>query len=126
MNLSELVEKYIIVRDKKASLKADYEAKVSVVDQAMEKIEALILSSFAESGTESCRTESGTAYKTTRLYANVADWDIALEHIKRTENWSMLEKRVSKKAVEEYMEANEEAPPGVSTRTEVVINVRRS
>jgi hypothetical protein len=38
----------------------------------------------------------------------------------------MLERRVNKTAVEEFKAEHGEIPPGVNTRQEIVINVRRS
>ena len=125
MKLDEVVKSYIALRDKKADLKADYDAKVAKIDDVMDKVEAKILSYFEESGLESIRTDAGTAYKSTRHSATVADWDSVLAHILETENYQLLEHRVSKKAVEEYRMANDDLPPGVNWRSEVTVNIRR-
>ena len=43
MKLSELIDKYIEIRDKKAQLKAEYDAKKIRMDEALDKIEALFI-----------------------------------------------------------------------------------
>jgi hypothetical protein len=55
----------------------------------------------------------------------VADWDQTLNWIKTEGAWHMLDRRVNKTAVEAYREANNDLPPGVNWRDEIVVNVRR-
>ena len=123
--MEELVEKYIKLREVKTKLSNEYKAKVAKVDDIMDKIEAAILAQFNELGVESARTNAGTAYKQTRTSATVADWDAVLHFIQENDLYNMLERRVSKNAVEEYVQENGALPPGVNWRQEVVINVRQ-
>lgn len=124
--MDELVENYVKLRDAKAQLKAQYDAKRAKLDEILTQIEGNLLLKFQELGCESVRTSVGTAYKSTRTSATVADWDIILEHILDTENYTLFDHRISKKAVEEYKEENGDLPPGINWREEVVVNVRRS
>ena len=124
--MDELVSKYISLRDAKAKIVAKQKEEVAKIDGVLDQIEAALLQSFQELGTESIRTKEGTAYKQVRTSATVADWDVLLAYIRKHELWQMLERRVSKDAVREFREANGEIPPGVHTREEIVINVRRS
>lgn len=124
--MEELVEKYIQLRDKKAEISAAFKAKTAKLDAVIEKIEGVLLQQFNELGMESVRTKAGTAYKSTRASATVADWDNVLGFIQRNELWNMLEHRVNKSAVEQFKEEHGDLPPGVNWREEVVVNVRRS
>jgi hypothetical protein len=127
MKLSEFVGKYIELRNQKAALKADYEAKVAGVDEKLDKIEAKLLEVFDQQGMDSVKTELGTAYKSTRTTASVADRDVFMNFVKAKEEWALLEVRAAKSAVEQYMTANEGVlPPGVNWRAEAVVNVRKS
>jgi hypothetical protein len=126
VTMEELVEKYIQLRDKKAELSADFKARTAKLDAVISKIEGVLLSQFNELGMESVRTKAGTAYKSTRASATVADWDNVLDFIQRNELWNMLEHRVNKSAVEQFKEEHGDLPPGVNWREEVVVNVRRS
>lgn len=126
MDYNELVSKYIQVRDKKAEMKKEFDGKVAKIDAALDKIEAALLSYFNENGLESISTDAGTAYKTTRTSATVADWDASLTFIRDHELWHLLEHRVSKKAVEEFKAANDDLPPGINWREEQVVNIRRA
>lgn len=125
MNFNDVVTKYIQLRDKKAQIKAEYDAKVAKIDQVMDKVEGKLIEYFQETGLESIRTDAGTAYKTTRTSAPIADWDVFLAHVVETENYHLLEHRASKKAVEEYKQVNEDLPPGVNWREEIIVNIKR-
>lgn len=126
VNTQELVEKYVSVRDRKKLLVDKHKEDVAKFDNVLEKIEGVLLQVFQAEGVDSCKTPAGTAYKTTRTSATVADWAEVFGFISRTENWQMLDRKVNKLAVEAYKEEHNELPPGVNWREEVVINVRRS
>lgn len=126
MKIEELVEKYVALRDRKAGMKAKYDAEVAKVDDVMDRVEAALLKHFDTVGVESVSTKSGTAYKSTRNSATVADWDSFLGFVKQQDAWNFLEHRCSKAAVEEFRAANDDLPPGVNYRSEVVVNIRRS
>jgi hypothetical protein len=126
MKLSELIDKYIEIRDKKAQLKAEYDAKKGKMDEALGKIEAVILKTFETSGMESAKTEKGTAYTSKLVTATVADPDVFMRHVIENQAWHMIEKRCSKVGVEQYRAEHDEPPPGINWREERVVNVRRS
>lgn len=127
MKLSDAVSLYIQLRDQKAQMKADFDAKVAPLQEKMDKLEAKLLEVFNKTGMDSVKTEFGTAYATVRSTASVADRDIFMDFIKAREEWSLLEVRVNKTAVEQFRAANDdELPPGVNIREERVVNVRRS
>lgn len=125
-DLSKIVETYIALRDKKASMKAAYEASVSDIDRALGRAEAFLLTKMQEQGVESYKTSFGTAYRQVRTSVAVADWDSLLPFIQQNSLWNMLERRANKTAVEEYRAAHDDLPPGLNYRAEAVVNVRRS
>jgi len=126
MKLSEAVSIYIKMRDKKAQMKAEFDASVAPLNEKMEKLEAKLLDVFNKTGIDSVKTEFGTAYTTTRVTASVADREIFMTHVRENDDWALLEVRASKTAVEQYRETNDDLPPGISMREERVVNVRRS
>ncbi len=124
--MQDIIEKYIELRDKKAELAAAYKKKVAGLDSALDQLEVILLEKLNEIGMDSAKGATGTVYKSKRTSATVADWDYVLDHIQKNELWNMLEKRVSKQAVEQYVEEHGELPPGINWREEVVVNIRRS
>lgn len=126
MKLDELVDRYIKLRDKKAKLKAEYDASVADIDVMLDKVEAVLLKQFDEMGTESVKTTAGTAYKSVRTSATVADWDTFFkEFVVPNSAWEFLERRCNKTAVEQFRAANEDIPPGINYSETRVVNIRR-
>jgi phage host-nuclease inhibitor protein Gam len=126
MKLSELVAKYIELRDKKAQIKAEYDGKVAKLDENLDKIEAVLLKTFDSAGMDSVKTEFGTAYTSTRTTASVANPDVFMKYVVANEAWHLLEKRAAKSGVEQYKAEHDDVPPGVSWRSERTVNIRRS
>lgn len=126
MKLSDLVAKYIELRDKKAQLKADYDEKAAKLDAVLDQIEGTLLKTFDTAGMDSVKTPFGTAYTTTQTSATVADPDVFRQYVKDNDAWEMFQNRVSKTAVEQYKAVHDDVPPGISWREERVVNVRRS
>lgn len=126
MKLSDAVALYIKMRDRKAELKAEFDAKVAPLNEKMDKLEAKLLEVFNQTGMDSVKTEFGTAYATTRVTASVADKEVFMAHIRANDDWGLLEVRASKTAVEQYRSVHDDIPPGVSMHAERVVNVRRS
>lgn len=125
IKIDAIIDRYIQMRDRKAELKAKFDASVATLDQAMDRCEAVILKHLDASGIDSVGSAMGTAFKSKRTSATVADWDAALGFIRDNELWNMLDRRVNKTAVIEYKEANDDLPPGLNWREETVINIRR-
>lgn len=127
MKLSDAVSLYIKLRDKKAEIKAEMDEQIKPLQEKMDKLEAKLLEAFQTTGVDSVKTEFGTAYTSVRTTASIADRDAFMEFVKSHEEWSLLEVRAAKTAIEQYRAANDdELPPGVNIREERVVNVRRS
>lgn len=127
MKISEAVELYIKMRDKKAQMKATYEESVRPLTEKMEKLEAKLLHIFNETGMDSVKTPLGTAYSSTRTSVSIADRDAFIGFVKETGDFNMLELRPSRSAIPEFAEMNNgELPPGINISTMRVVNVRRS
>lgn len=123
--VDQAVRAYIKARDMKDALRKKHQAEMEPLNNAMEKLEAWLLKQLNDDAVESMRTAHGTVYKSKRTGAKIEDWDSAFAFIKEHELWHMLEKRVSKTAVDEYMESQGEPPPGVSISVETRVNIRR-
>ena len=127
MKINEAVALYIKLRDQKAEMKAEFDGQLAEVQEKLDKLELKLLEAFNQLGMDSVKTEAGTAYTTVRTSASVADKDAFFDFVRDREEWSLLEVRCAKTAVEQYRAAHDnELPPGVSIREERVVNVRRS
>lgn len=126
LSAEALVAQYIKLRDKKAQMKAAYEASVAEITEIQNKIEAVLLHRLTEQGADSMKTPAGTAYVVVRTAANLADWDAYRAFCEKQEDpFMFIERRVSKAAIEQYREAHGELPPGLNWAETRVVNFRR-
>lgn len=122
--LEQLVQKYVTLRNRKAELKAKFDADTADINQTLDRCEQYFLKTMNAQGLDALPTEFGVPYKQRRTSATVGDWDATLGFIREQEAWHMLEKRVAKNAVEEYRTEHDDLPPGINWREEIVVNVR--
>lgn len=128
MNIEDLVAKYVALRDKKAALEAAHKEKLAPINNAMMKVEGLLLRSLNELGGEaaSIKTASGTAYITHRTSAKVRDWEGFFEgFVVPNQAWHMINHAANKTAVAEFVEENQAAPPGIEWVREAAVNINR-
>lgn len=132
----QVVRLYIVQRDHKKVADDAHKTALAATDAFLARAEAHLNRVMTEQGVDSIKTSNGTAYKTTKTSATVADWTQTLEWIQTNAAWNFLDKKVNKTAVVEHMKlyaATPEdkrgdmtpLPPGVAWREEVAVNVRR-
>lgn len=126
MKIDSIIERYIKLRDKKAQMKAAFDASTADINTAMARCEQVILEEINAQGVESVRTEYGTAFKSTATSVTTADGEMFLQFCIANDRLDLLEKRPNKTAVEEYKAANDDLPPGINYRQAVTLNVRRA
>ena len=126
MDDATLVKLFIALRDRRARRKADFQLDDVDDKEKQEKIEIEFLRRFNKRGIDNVSARGiGTAYRSVRASAKVSDWNSLLEFIQKEGAWEMLERRVSKVAVEQFKAETNDLPPGVDWGETQVINFRR-
>ena len=126
MDDGTLLKLFIALRDRRARRKADFQLDDVDDKEKQERIEIEFLRRFNKRGIDNVSARGvGTAYRSVRASAKVADWDSLLEFIQKEGAWEMLERRVSKVAVEQFKAETNDLPPGVDWGETQVINFRR-
>jgi len=121
-----LLKLFIALRDRRARRKADFQLDDVEDKEKQERIEIEFLKRFNERGIDNVSARGvGTAYRSIRASARVSDWDSLLDFIKKEGAWEMLERRVSKVAVEQFKAETNDLPPGIDWGETQVINFRR-
>lgn len=126
MTTAQLVEKFILLRDKKAEIEKRHKTELAPFNLIMGQFEAFMLDDLNQIGGESLKTEHGTIYKSTRTSATVKDWPATFEYIRSNDLWDMLEHRVSKTAVLADIEEKGAPVPGVNVTQDITLNIRRA
>lgn len=121
-----LLRLFIALRDRRAQRKAAFNEDDAGDKDKQNKIEIEFLRRFQSRGIDNVSARDvGTAYKSTRASATVADWDAVLGFVQENGAWEMLERRVNKTAVEQFKSVEGDLPPGVNWSETQVVNFRR-
>jgi hypothetical protein len=126
IDVAEVVAKYIELRDRKAKMKADYEASIAPITEAMDRAEAFLLNHMNSQGVQSAKTAAGTAYIAEQTSVTIADGPAFMQFVRDNDAFHLLDNRASKKAVEEYVSVHQDLPPGLNYRRAYTVNIRRS
>ena len=94
ISIEKLTRVYIKMREKKAEVTHELEAKIDELDESMKKVKSAILDHMKEIGAESLRTESGSIYRTVRTTYSTNDWESMNKFILEHSVPELLEKRI--------------------------------
>lgn len=125
-DIEAIITKYLELRDAVEAINAKAKADAAVMKEAMSGIEAYMMKQAIETGQTNFGVKGvGTAFITTETHCSVADWGAVLDFAKANDMWDMLTKGVSKTVVAQYLERNEQLPPGINWSAHKVIQIRR-
>lgn len=124
-NINDVVGLYIKLRDHKAGITAEAEARANAITEQMMKLEAWLKQQADQLGTTQFKTPNGIAFFKTNDYTTVADWDAVLDFVKATGAYDLLEKRVAKTAVRSYLDEHKQLPPGINYGTKLVLGIQK-
>lgn len=124
--MDDVLAVYIKTRDEKNALVERQKMEVEAFNVALAKIEKWIFARLSDSGAESIRAKTGTAFFRNVTSAKIEDRSAFFEWVfEDKDRQDLLEARCSKLAVESYLESTGELPPGVSRRVERLVSVKR-
>jgi hypothetical protein len=126
MTVDDVLAAYLALRKRKEELKKEQADAMAPINDQMNKCLLWVQQQMQVQGLTNFKGPSGIAFLQTDTTVSVKDWDATLEWIKSTDNWSVLEKRVSKSVVQDFIEANNETPPGLHVSTEIAAHIRKS
>lgn len=125
MTPAEMIDKYVQIRDHKKKVTDEFALTLKPVNDAMEKLENMLLDALNTGQLESIKSEFGTAYKSTVTSATVKDRDAFLDFVLKQRQLEALDVRANKTFVKEYMD--KVGPiPGVEMSSMSKIGVRRA
>lgn len=126
MKVDQAISRYIELRDEKTTHKKTYDDAVAEIDVELKKIEAMFLKAFNKSGQTSAKSKGiGVAFTKTRTSDKVIDRDAYLAFVVKSKRLEFLESRVAKSALDQYIEENDDLPPGVTRTSEIIVQIRR-
>lgn len=135
-DLNVRVDQFVRLRDKITELKKKHKEELKPYIETQAQLSGIILQLLSDTGAESVRTDSGTAYKTLDRSATIADRSAFWDFVRENEAWELLDYKANKVAVADYIADKIEAakddpsvipapPPGVNYNETWEIGVRR-
>lgn len=127
ITIDRAAAKYLEFRREVEAIEKDMKAKTAAIKQKMADLESWITAKAIEQGMETIKVHDiGTVYWSTHYSATVASRDVLFDFVREHNAFELLENRVSKTAVKEYLEAHGEVPPGVNFSSVKVFNLRQA
>lgn len=126
MDNEKMVKAYLNLRDARTALSREFDEADAKLKSKQELLESHMLTFLNANKMDSVKTGLGTFYRQTEIKPAGADWQAIYDYIRDNDAFEMLERRIKKTFVQEYMDANDGAiPPGVTVHREYVVRVRR-
>lgn len=123
----KLVRVYIKMRDKRAALKAGYEADDNQIKEQMALVEQHLLDVCKSTGAESIKTEHGTAIRSVQTRYWTGDWAAMHKFIRDNNALDLLERRISQLSMKTFLRENPDLlPVGLNVDNKYTVTVRRS
>ena len=120
------VRAYRNLRDARDALRKKYEDEDRLLADKLAQLDAYFLDNLGKLNMMRAATPAGTVYRQVDLIPRVDDWETFYNHIRDTDAFEMLERRVGRAAVRRYMDTHADMPlPGVSVYREWKIGVRK-
>lgn len=124
--LEKLTKVYLKIRDKRAELKAQFEAEDEKLSKQLDEVKRALLDYCKSQNVDSVRTPAGLFYRSlkTRYWTN--DWESMNKFILEHGIPEFYEKRLNQTSVKQFLEENPDVlPPGLNVDSEYVITVRK-
>jgi hypothetical protein len=124
--LEKLTKVYLKIRDKRAELKAQFEAEDDKLSKQLDEVKRALLDYCKSQNVDSVRTPAGLFYRSlkTRYWTN--DWESMNKFILEHGTPEFYEKRLNQTSVKQFLEENPDVlPPGLNVDSEYVVTVRK-
>ena len=126
-NLDKLTEIYIKIRDARAEIKADFDARDTVLKDQLGLLENEMLDACKDLNASSIRTPHGTIIRSVKSRYWTNDWDSMYTFIEEQGAFGLLEKRLHQTNMKDFLAENPDLlPKGLNVENEYTVVVRRS
>ena len=121
----QLVEMYVSSRDACKHIQLQADEQMMPHKKRMDMIGKLMMSRFIEHGSSSTKCSTGTAFIEEKYSVTTANGSAFMDFVVASESWDLIEKRPSKVAIRNYIQAAKEVPPGINYVVRKEVTFRR-
>ena len=126
LDINKRVAQYVRLRDEIKRLDDEHKAKMKPYRDMLEQLNGVLLSHLNDIHGDSVKADAGTVYRTPKKSATLADPDAFMRFVIGNEAWDLLDRKANVTAVADFIDENNEPPPGVIFSTAYVVGVRRA
>lgn len=125
--LDKMTEVYIKIRDKRDTLRRQYESQDKELEEQMQVLAGEMLETCKQFNADSIKTPHGTIIRSVKSRYWTNDWDSMYRTIKEHDAFGLLEKRLHQTHMKEFLAENPNVlPAGLNVENEFTVIVRRS
>lgn len=124
-NVDQLVDHYVRLRDKLKEADDAHKKKTSHAREHLMLLNNKLLERLNEVGGDAVKTPHGTAYRTSRNTASIADGEAFREYVMTNEAFDLLDWKANSTAVADFIGEHQVPPPGINFSTAFTVGVRR-
>lgn len=125
-SMDQVVAAYLQLRTHRDEVSRKHKEEMAPINDKLNKLSSWVHNQLNSQGQKNARVDAGTAFLQTDTSVTVQDWDSVLQFIKDNGFFEMLERRVSKGVVTEFIESTGTVPPGVKVTSEISCHIRKS
>lgn len=124
--MDDIVQQFVKLRDSIKAADDKHKEKTAGARAHLEKLNNALLAQLNAMGGDSVKTPYGTAYRTVRKSATLADGAVFREFVIDNGQFDLVDWRANANAVEDFIKTQNNAPPGVNFSTAFTVGVRRA
>jgi hypothetical protein len=123
----KLVEVYIKINNRRATLKQKYEEEDAELKKQRDLISVALKELCHNIGANSIKTKHGTASMTLKTRYWTSDWDSMYDFMREHNAFYLLEQRLAQGNLTTFMNEHPDLlPPGLNSDNQMTISVRKS
>ena len=125
MDVDKVVQGYLKLREARSKLKREYEEQDEALKAKMEKLTNALAQVMVDTNSTQLGSNFGTVYRQVKTKASCADWPSLWGFVAEENRFDFLEKRLSAKAINDFINETGVNPPGVNLYQEYEVVVRK-
>lgn len=124
--LERYLSAYKATRETRSALKREYDETDAKHKKLLAMLEVALMKLMKETGSDNLSIKGlAQAYISPKTFYSAKDWDAVWSYIEESGNLALLGRKLARKGIEEYMDANDgDLPPGVDVHTERTVVIR--
>lgn len=119
------IGKLVALRDKIDALDEEHKERLRPYKEMKDRLERMILGHLLKTNAQNISAKKGTASVLHRKSASLEDPAAFMTYVISNQAWDLIDRKANAKAVEDFINEHNSAPPGVKYSDAIVLGLRR-